>query len=266
MWDVSQKEPYQSLLDEICSKHKKKNKFRVAEVAGLKIPVLYSVVKPYILLPKEQNISEKELYYILAHEASHHFHHDLITKFLVRFIDMAYWWNPFCRILTKQTDMILEMRIDNVITDSEEHNIQHYLRCLIQLKENLTETNPISDAVSMPLFNFTKSDDDDDLVKRFEMLVSSNQKKKHTLNIAFLALVLCLYLFSYSFIFEAFYATPNTIEDTFAPDEAAFYAIQKEDNTYDIYYGPNFIENTDSLDHHGEIQIYTEKEIYHEKH
>ncbi len=265
MWDVSHKEPYQSLLDTICAEHKRKNTFCVAEVTGLKIPVLYGIIKPYILLPKEQNLTEEELYYILAHEASHHFHHDLITKFLVRLIDMIYWWNPFCRVLTKQTDMILEMRIDDVITDSEKHSIQDYLRCLIQLKESITESNPVSDAVSMPLFS-SYADDSEDLVKRFEMLVSSNQKKKHSLNIAFLILVLSLYLSSYTFILEAFYATPENIEDTFTPTEAGFYAIQKEDNTYDIYYDNLFIENTDSLEYYEGIQIYTEKEIYHEKH
>lgn len=266
MWDVSYKEPYLSLLDEICTVHKRKNKFRVAEVSGLKIPVLYGIVRPYILLPKEQNISENELYYILAHEASHHFHHDLITKFLVRFIDMAYWWNPFCHILTKQTDMILEMRIDNVITDSEEHSIQDYLHCLIQLKESITGQNPVSDAVSMPLFNTSASDDDEDLVKRFEMLVSSNQKKKHSLNIAFVILVLSLYLSSYAFIFEAFYATPQNIENTFTSTATGLYAIQKEDNSYDIYYDDLLFENTDSLEYYEGIQIYTEKEIHHEEH
>jgi len=265
MWDVSKTEPYQSILDKICAEKKHKNAFQVAEVAGLKMPLLYGIVKPHILLPKDYSISEEDLYYVLAHETSHHFHHDLITKFLVRFIDMIYWWNPFCRTLTRQTDIILEMRIDDVITDSDGHTIANYLRCLLQLTENVAEAGPISGAVSMPLLTLPK-DKDSDMEKRFEMLAASNQKKRYSLNLILLALVLCLYLSSYTFVLEAYYATPENVEATFAPTEADFYAILKEDNTYDIYYGDIFLENTDSLEYHGEIQIYTEKEYYHEEH
>jgi len=266
MWDVTHAEPYQSILNKICQERKRKNVFRVAEVARLKIPLLYGVVKPYILLPKDHNIPEKDLYYILAHETSHHFHHDLITKFLVRLIDMVYWWNPFCRILTKQTDMILEMRIDDVITECKERSIQDYLRCLIQLKEGATEAGPVSQVASMPLFSSSDADHEEDLEKRFEMLIASNQKKKHSLNIVLVILVLGLYLSSYAFIFEGFYSNHENLGNSFAPVEVDFYAIQKEDNTYDVYYGDIFLENTDSLEYHGDIQIYTEKEFYHEEH
>lgn len=266
MWDVTHAEPYQSILEEICKERKRKNVFGVAEVAGLKIPLLYGVVKPYILLPKDHHIPEKDLYYILAHESSHHFHHDLITKFLVRIIDMVYWWNPFCHILTKQTDMILEMRIDDVITDCKERSIPDYLRCLIQLKESATEPGPVSQVASMPLFSSADADHDEDLVKRFEMLIASNQKKKHSLNIVLVILVLGLYLSSYAFIFEGFYSNHENLGNSFSPVEVDFYAIQKEDNTYDVYYGDIFLENTDSLEYHGDIQIYTEKEFYHEEH
>jgi len=258
MWDVTHTEPYESLLQKICEERKRKNTFKVGEIVGLEIPILYGIVRPYILLPKNHNISEQDLYYILAHEASHHFHHDLITKFLVRLIAMIYWWNPFCHILTKQTDIILEMRVDDVITHSDERNIQDYLQCLIELKESTIENGPIPETISMPLFTISKLTQEDDMEKRFEMLIFSKQKKNHSLNIMLLALVLSLYLSSYAFIFEAFYAYPSIVEDTFSSTTDEFYAIQKEDNTYDIYFGELFIENTNSLDYYGEIQIYTE--------
>lgn len=266
MWDVTHAEPYQSILEEICKERNRKNVFGVAEVAGLKIPLLYGIVKPYILLPKDHHIPEKDLYYIFAHEASHHFHHDLITKFLVRLIDMVYWCNPFCRILTKQTDMILEMRIDDVITDLKEQHIKNYLNCLIDLKERATEPDPVSHIASMPLFSSENDDQSNDLEKRFEMLIASNQKKKQSLNIIMLLLVIGIYLSSYAYIFEAYYANHENLGNSFAPTTDAFYAIQKEDNTYDIYYGEIFLENTSSLEYHEGIKIYTEKEYYHEEH
>jgi len=265
MWDVTHTEPYQSIMKSICEERKRKNVFGVAEVAGLKIPILYGIFKPYILLPKDHTIPEKNLYYILAHEASHHFHHDLITKLLVRLIEMAYWWNPFCRILTKQADMILEMRVDDVITSCDKHSIQDYLHCLVQLKENTTEPQPISHVVSIPLFAFV-ADHDEDMEKRFDMLMSSNQKKKHFANVIMFILVLGVYLSSYAFIFEARYISPEHENNTFSPTKDDFYAIQRKDNTYDIYYGDLLIENTDSLEYHRGIQIYTEKEYYHEEH
>ena len=266
MWDVTHTEPYQSILDEICEERKRKNVFGVAEVAGLKIPLLYGVMKPYILLPKNHSISEQDLYYVLAHEASHHFHHDLIVKFLVQLIDMVYWWNPFCRILTRQTDTILEMRIDDAIANDGTHTIQDYLHCLLHLKESATEADPVSHISSMPLFAFNGNEQDTDLEKRFIMLTASNHKKKHFRNIILLLLVLGLYFSSYTFIYEADYSRPEFIEDTFSPSDAGMYAILKEDGTYDIYFEKYLLENTGSLEFYVGIKIYTEQEIKNEKH
>lgn len=269
MWDVTGKERYQSILTQVCREQKKPNSFVITEVAGLKVPMLFGMFKPHILLPKEHSLSDTDLYYIFAHEASHHFHHDLVTKFIIRLICMIYWWNPFCNILAKQTDTILEMRIDDVITVSDAHTIKGYLECLTLLTEQVAEDSPVSEEVCMPLLpshsKRDKKEKDGDITKRFEMLVAYSAKKNHFVNLALLLVVVAIYVSSYAFILEAHYALPDVAETTMAPSEVGIYAIQKEDNTYDIYYGDTLMENTDSLELYPGIPIYTEKENYDEQ-
>ncbi len=266
MWDVTSKERYQSILSKICTDAGKKNSFVIVEVAGLNTPLLYGIFKPHILLPKDYQIPEKDLYYVLAHEASHHFHHDLVTKMMMQFIDMIYWWNPFCRTLVKQTTTILEMRIDDVITLADQYDIRDYLYCLVELTEHVAKDCPISNAVTMPLLTRSEKETDGDMSMRFEMLAAHAHKKNHVQNVALLLSVILIYLSSYAFIWEACYAAPENIENTFTSESPAFYAILREDNTYDIYYNGNLMENTDSIEYHIGIQIYTEKEFYNEEH
>lgn len=260
--DVTDKEPYQRLLTQVCAEKNKKNVFQVWTVSGINAPLLYGIRKPCILLPDTLQVSEEDLYYVFAHEVSHHFHHDMITKVFIRIVDMIYWWNPFCRILVRQTDTILEMRIDNTITLSDTHTITNYLGCLLQLTEQAAEDSIVSDAVTIPLLSAT----DGEMEQRFEMLVASSEKKKRSLNLALLLFVLCIYVLSYAFILEAYYTPPEIEEATMDVTEDAFYAILKEDNSYDIYYNGIFLENTDTLEYHTGIQVYTEKEYDHETH
>lgn len=259
--DVTAKEPYQRILNQICTAKNKKNVFQVWTVSGIQIPLLYGIFRPRVLIPDDLKLSEEDLYYVLAHEVSHHFHHDLISKTLIRFIDMIYWWNPFCRILVRQADIILEMRIDDTITVSDSLTAKNYLGCLIRLKEHATQQYAtIPSSTILPLL----SPDDDEMVKRFEMLIASFKPKNPFLNLALLVSMLSIYVLSYTFIFEAYYAIPEVEESSMGATDEAFYAILKEDNTYDIYYNGILLENTDSLEYHIGIQVYTEKEYNYE--
>lgn len=260
--DTTSKEPYAKLLQKICKERKRKNVFRVFTVSGLDAPRLYGIFKPCILIPETLELSEEDWYYVLAHEASHHFHRDLLIKLLIRMVDIIYWWNPFCHILVNQTDTILEMRIDNTLTVSDKQTISNYLSCLIQIKEYATELLTLSSAVTIPFL----SANEDDIVRRFEMLVASAKRKNHVLNLGLLVMALSTNILSYAFILEAYYTIPEVDETSMSVAEDDFYAILKENGTYDIYYNGILLENTDTLEYHIGIQVYTEKEFNHEAH
>lgn len=260
--DSTAKEPYHHLLQQICAERNRKNVFQVLTVCGINAPQLYGIFRPCILIPETLRLSEKDWYYILAHEASHHFHRDLLIKLLIRIVDIIYWWNPFCRILVHQTDTILEMRIDSKITASDQQTITDYLHCLVHIRVHAAELLSLSSAATIPFL----SENDDDIVRRFDMLAAANRRRNHFLNITVLAMVLTINLLSYAFILEAYYTAPEIEKATKGASDESFYAILKEDDTYDIYYGDLLIENTDTLEYHIGIQVYTEKEFNHEAH
>lgn len=260
--DVTAEKRYQSILENICHRMNRRNCFRIFEVDGLNTPHLYGIFSPCILLPAHFNPSEENLYYTFLHEASHHFHHDLLTKQIVNLLDIIYWWNPFCRILIKQTDIILEMRIDDLVTEANSAEIKNYLHCLIDMAEAGMQSTNIPDMVSISLL----PDDEDVLTKRFEMLIASSQKKNRILNLLLLLLVLGIHFSSYAFIIEGSYHTEEVQETSFSVSADNTYAILKEDGTYDVYGFGLLLENTDSLDYYGpDIPIYTEKEYENEK-
>lgn len=254
--DFTDREPYHSLVEDICRKKGKRNCFEVLEVSGITVPMLYGVFSPKILIPTNWNVSQEHLRYALTHEIAHHFHHDLVTKNIINIFAMIYWWNPFSHLLVKQTDTILEMRVDDTITKSDRETITGYLYCLIEIAEQAAETNQklIPDTLSVSL-----SDNTSELTKRFEMLMGAGEKKHHSWNIALVVLTFVIYVLSYAYTFEAHYMPDETLAEIIEQTDDNIHAIQNNDGTYDIYFGTLFVENVDSLEYYPGIPIYTEE-------
>lgn len=258
--DATESEPYRSLLEKICRERRKSNRFRVLTVTGISRPMLYGVFFPHILIPENMEFTQDDLYYSLVHEASHHFHHDLLIKQLIKLIAMAYWWNPVCYILIRKVDTILEMRVDDTITASGKDTVICYLHSLLGIGERAAEIelDTLPKSVTLALLR----EEEDELTQRYLMLTTAGQKKKQALNAALFALVISIYGASHLFILEAYYVEPEVMEETIGQTADNSYAILREDGTYDIYYYDYFIENTGSLKFYfSDIPVYTEKEI-----
>lgn len=256
--DVSDTEPYKTVLDEVCQLNNKENCFQILEVAGIQTPMLYGISSPAILVPENWNISRQDLYLAFSHEILHHYNHDLVIIQLVNILAVIYWWNPFCRILVKQTGEILEMRVDYNITGTSRHTIIAYTNCLLAIEEQIDRTLPcpVSDSLSI---SFTKMNESE-LKDRFHMMTLDIGRIKYFIKIALAVLVFGLFISSYLYTFESHYISPEHEETTIDPlSSGDTFAIQKEDDTYDIFYGDIFVENVDSLDYYPGIPIYTEE-------
>ena len=260
---ITDQEPYSSLIERICREQGRKNRFTVLEMPGLDVPVLFGIFSPCILIPENFDIPETTMYYLLRHEASHHFHHDLVLKFFIRLITLVYWWNPFCILLNRQTDIILEMRIDDALTRTDVKTTGEYLQCLIDVSDRLADHSPQLGDLTMSLFPAERSD----LKKRFIMLTSNQEKRKIPLNIVLCLITVSLYILSYTFIFEVYYdleTNPLIIPEqeynlrVFSNENS--YCIDNEDGTYDIYYNNTYLDTTDSLEFYPDItEIYTKE-------
>lgn len=256
----SPKQPdrYTSILDDICKIRGKKNHFRILEIENLDSPKIYGIIKPYILLPKDISFSDKDIYYILGHEATHHFHHDILLKELVRILSIIYWWNPACHALNKQVNLLLEMRIDDsVTTSSDTMETSRYLGCLLSIAERSQKYRDKQNALALSFSQLDKKI----LTKRFEMLINREKPRNTAINVIICIAILFIYIVSYFIILEPYYQTLE-VESTISITEDSSYFIRNEDGTYDLYYSGIFFETVTSLEYFSsDIPIYTQEEF-----
>lgn len=258
---IGHKEPYRALLDQICGERGRRNRFTVLEMPGLHSPVLFGFLSPKILLPEGLALPERQLYYVLHHEASHHFHHDLWLKNAIKLISLVYWWDPFCILLNKQADTILEMRIDDSLTRSDSVRTGEYMNCLIDMSENALRRAPLPKTFTMSLLPAGRSP----LKNRFLMLTDNQGKPHPALHAAILLFTVSVYLLSYAFVPEAcvsmeHFASVHVGDNSIPFPVGNGYAVHKGDGTYDIYFLNTYVETVDSLAYYPkDIPVYTEE-------
>lgn len=260
---------YKTILDTICKQHSKKNHFRVMEMPGMNIPIIYGLKNPCIILPDNLSISEEQLYYVLCHEAMHHFHHDFLIKCAIRFFSIVYWWNPAFTILYKQTNTLLEMQIDDIITHKGADITDTYAACLLYMKENSIKqsSQPMSDFLKKESCYLVQSQDKDFRRRLIILLQDFAMPKKVLISILLMVLMVSVYLASYFFILEAKYYFPQFIEESlFVPNADNTYFIQNDSFHYEIYINGIYTETVDSIERYPNgIKIYNKKgELIHE--
>lgn len=248
--DATREEPYASLLSEICGR--RSNRFHVLISESVETPCLYGIVRPYILIPEGMPLTREELYYVLHHEVTHHKYHDLLTKRVVRIMFIVYWWNPACRMLRKQVELLLEMRIDGSLVKKDQDVAREYMMTLFRVADLAIDNKyqpPAGNKVSMAGKGSSA------LAQRVDMMMRERKKINLLLTLFLCAIIIMVYLGSYLFTFESRYASNNAV-DTFSISDRV-YAVQKEDGTYDIFLYENmFVENVESLDSYpADIQI-----------
>lgn len=260
---------YKTILDAICMRHGKKNTFRVIELPNMNIPVIYGLKNPYIILPNNLSLTEEQLYYVFYHEAMHHFHHDFLIKSIIRFFSIVYWWNPAFIMLYKQTNTLLEMHIDEIITHQETDVTEDYAECLIYMKKNSIKhsSQPMSDFLKKESCYLVQSQDKDFKRRLIMLLQDFALPRKVFIGIMLAVLIAGVYLASYFFILEADYDLPQFAEESlFVPNEYAIYFIQDDAFHYEVYINGIYTETIDSLEGYPNgIKIYNKKgELIHE--
>ena len=266
--ELTKTSPYQEIVQQVCEETHHANHFRVIELPGLKTPTIFGLFFPKILIPEHVRLDEVQTYYILRHEMTHHFHHDILIKCLVRLLTSIYWWYRPCRRLNHQAEVVLEMHVDDALTTSEPNFSSEYMHCLLEYKSSI-----IPNAVSIPT-SFTMGllpAERDDIVKRFYMLTNNQKKTNPLFSIVICSIVLCIYLGSYAFILEGYVSptqndylysdTPEYYDipvttNTFFTDEN--YIIDNLNGTYDFYLSGKYWMTLNHIDDsNNDVPIYT---------
>jgi len=251
---------YKETLDQICHRYKRDNSFRIIELPELDMPFLYGGNSPCIILPAEMDISPKQLYYVLCHEALHYFHYHPLIKGAVHILSILYWWNPACILLRNEVDVLLEMHVDRLITGKSGETIKEYAECLLYIKKNALEksvSTPDCLKTSYPLRFHSSA-----FKKRMLVLLQNPPHWKKIFTGGVTAIFLMgIYMLSYLFIFEANYRSPKVDQETsLAFTEENTYLIQIDSSNYEVYFNEKLIEITDHPELYPKgIKIYNQK-------
>lgn len=253
--DVTDKDYYSNTLKEIRTEKYNYSGFRVIELGGLKVPILYGIRHPRILIPAGVEIPHRTLQYLLSHETAHYYHHDILTKAAANLLTIIYWWNPACYLLQAQLDAVLEMRIDNGIAGDTFESKFGYLNCLVYVAELGNDKS--RKYIKLPESSIALYDSHmfNNLINRFHIMGEEPKAYAKPINMIVLAITMALYLFSYLFIFEARYIVPE--DNVFDATHSSIYAIVTENDTYELYYGGFLLETVDTLEnYHKDTPVY----------
>ena len=159
---------------------------------------------------------------------------------------MVYWWNPFCHLLRKQIELILEMHVDDSLIHGDLEKIQEYLDTLYRITDETAEKQSSSLPDAAPLLKQKTSA----LSYRVSMMVRKQYKPSILSTIAVIASIVLIYLGSYLITFES-YTLPDlskTATEFFQLNTDNIYAVPKEDGTFDLYFKDCFLDNITSLE------------------
>lgn len=77
-------------------------------------PLLAGFIRPMVILPSAE-LSEKDFRYTAFHELTHYRRLDVCYKWLVQFVICLHWFNPFVRLLGRETDRACEFACDEAV-------------------------------------------------------------------------------------------------------------------------------------------------------
>lgn len=257
--DVTNNEPYVSLLTELCTKRQRK-RIRLRTSLFVNAPMIMGLRNPIILLPADVDTSDEEVMFSLRHEIYHYVHHDLWLKFAINCLAVAYWWNPCTRLLRKQVGILLEMRVDDSIISEGHAATVGYISCMVHYMESDLKKDSISSQYTGFALKKTSN-----MSRRLRMIQSKGEQRNYALSIVMSLAIIGMYVSSYLFILEnSSYRQEITESDVFAvPSDKDLFAIQNEDGTYTIYFPSwGYNETTQSLENYPKIKVYSSKDEY----
>jgi beta-lactamase regulating signal transducer with metallopeptidase domain len=226
--------------------------FKVIETDLISVPIVFGLFHPIILIP-EIELSNSELSYILKHEITHYYNHDIFIKLLSELITIVYWWNPMSYLLKQDIDKLLEIRVDSSLTEilNEKEKIE-YLECLLKIAKNGTNNQLCN---FLPTFG---ANNVSELSQRFQIILNSNiyQRSKIVTSLL-LTFTITIILLSSSFILEPYSIKPNDMYETVELSAENSYLIKNLKGGYDVYLNNNYFATvTEIKDSYSNLTVY----------
>ena len=123
----------------------------VYSTAFLKSPIIVGLLKPCIYLPIHliSDYHESDMRYMLLHELQHYRHKDALSNYLMNFVGVLYWFNPFVWFALREMRNDREIACDtSVLKMLETDDYEDYGNTLINFIEKVS-SSPFSFASSL---------------------------------------------------------------------------------------------------------------------
>ena len=243
------------ILQEIIEQTKPGQGCTVRIAPGISSPVVTGFFHPVILMPEEtQELSDKQLKYILCHEWCHFLSKDLWAKLLIHVLCCLMWWNPPVYLLKKDLDQILELNCDQRVTNkmSELERLEYLETILEFLRQYQERTNHfLKDAVGVGFIGINRAAN---TTQRFQMVYDYKKCKANwKTNLAFTLVMMALFVASYSFVLQPWIPVADGPADdgissyVMITPENAYLQLQK-DGSYSLFVNGVYFETVTKSD------------------
>ena len=115
----------------------------VYSTAFLKSPIIVGLLKPCIYLPIHliSDYHESDMRYMLLHELQHYRHKDALANYLMNFVGVLYWFNPFVWFALREMRNDREIACDtSVLKMLEADDYEDYGNTLINFVEKVSSS------------------------------------------------------------------------------------------------------------------------------
>lgn len=223
-------------LEKVKELSSRKLSVRVCVCPDIDTPMGLGIFQRWIYLPDEE-YTEEELFYIMAHEYTHFCNRDGVIKLLTLLFRGVFWWNPAVYLLKKDVGQILEIKCDVTVIQNftKSEQIEYLFTILHALKDR---PQPPSGSPSRMATELVSRTEYDDVRERFELITRATKKVGVHCQVAFIGLAVLLTVLSYAFVLQPAFDPP--VEEIYANDSVAewdiknAYILQHRDMTYSL--------------------------------
>lgn len=263
---IGKKQVQDERIIEIFEKAKQKMQIqrdiKLIEQEYKKVPCIYEVFKPKILITKEIIKKDDEtLEYIFMHELAHYKRKDIILNKLLIIITILHWFNPILWFCFKQIRQDMELKADELVLEKiQKKQEKQYAKALVSLLPISQEEQPKTRVLCV-------TDNKKNMERRIKMIKLSDKFKEYKtlIGVTTVILTLCIGMLIFTQIEPKEEQIVNHIQYFETPDRIVY--KQKGLDTYYVY-TPDEQNYTDLLnqlvvciDGIGEGEIVSKEEI-----
>lgn len=219
--------------------------FQVIEMKEISTPATFGFFHPVILLP-DIEFTDTELYCVLLHELIHIKHRDWGIKVVMDFLSCIHWWNIFVSIL-----------LPSLLQQIQELYVDHSMEAMVPIQNRLDYANSILKTLKYTQNNGKQMTEQTSyyalcdlsnkksLQQRFHYIKKWKHKKRSN---TFIALAALLFMFSFTFVFEArnLPEYDQNGDDIFYLEKDNSYYI-KNGKYFDLYLNGEYFYTTEDL-------------------